>query len=135
MLLAVDIGNTNIVFGVFDGATLLTHFRIETRKARTEDEYAALLHSMFTLHGLPFRAGPVRDSQPDDARAGEPSSASNPSAPAPSRPNRANEASPPASWPPWFRPSCTLSSDCSGDTSTSIQFRRPRITHRHAHFV
>ena len=78
MLLAVDIGNTNIVFGVFDGATLLTHFRIETRKARTEDEYAALLHSMFTLHGLPFRAGPVRDSQPDDARAGEPSSASNP---------------------------------------------------------
>lgn len=54
MLLAVDIGNTNIVFGVFDGAKLLTHFRVETRKARTEDEYAALLSSLFALHGLPF---------------------------------------------------------------------------------
>ena len=71
MLLAVDIGNTNIVFGVFDGATLLTHFRIETRKARTEDEYAALLHSMFTLSGLPFRAGPQRDTPSDEQRAPE----------------------------------------------------------------
>jgi type III pantothenate kinase len=68
MLLAVDIGNTNIVFGVFDGATLLTHFRIETRKARTEDEYAALLHSMFTLSGLPFRAGPQRDTPLEEPR-------------------------------------------------------------------
>lgn len=56
LLLAVDIGNTNIVFGVFDGATLLTHFRMETRKARTEDEYAALLGGLFALHGLPFQA-------------------------------------------------------------------------------
>ncbi len=56
MLLAVDIGNTNIVFGLFEGARLLTHFRLETRKARTEDEYAALLSSLLQLHGLPFRA-------------------------------------------------------------------------------
>ncbi len=71
MLLAVDIGNTNIVFGVFDGATLLTHFRIETRKARTEDEYAALLHSMFALQGLPFRAGPQREVPSDESRQSE----------------------------------------------------------------
>ena len=37
MLLAVAIGNTNIVFGVFDGATLHTHLRIETPTARTDD--------------------------------------------------------------------------------------------------
>lgn len=57
MLLAVDIGNSNIVFGVFEGETLLFHFRVETRKARTEDEYAALLCSLFQLHGLTFQAG------------------------------------------------------------------------------
>lgn len=61
MLLAVDIGNTNIVFGLFDGARLLTHFRLETRKARTEDEYAALLSSLLQLHGLPFRATAAPD--------------------------------------------------------------------------
>ncbi len=59
MLLAVDIGNTNIVFGIFEGETLLFHFRIETRKARTEDEYAALLHSLFALYGVPFQAAPA----------------------------------------------------------------------------
>ena len=56
MLLTIDIGNTNIVFGVFDGDTLLFHFRVETRKARTEDEYAVLLHSLFALYGVPFQA-------------------------------------------------------------------------------
>jgi type III pantothenate kinase len=56
MLLAVDIGNTNIVFGVFEGESLLFHFRVETRKARTEDEYAALLVSLFSLYGVPFQA-------------------------------------------------------------------------------
>ena len=62
MLLAVDIGNTNIVFGLFEGARLLTHFRVETRKARTEDEYAAILASLMQLHGLPFRATAARDT-------------------------------------------------------------------------
>jgi len=57
MLLAVDIGNSNIVFGVFEGEALLFHFRVETRKARTEDEYAALLCGLFQLHGLSFQAG------------------------------------------------------------------------------
>jgi len=76
MLLAVDIGNTNIVFGVFDGANLLTHFRIETRKARTEDEYAALLHSMFALSGLPFRASPQRDTPADEPPPSDPARSS-----------------------------------------------------------
>lgn len=73
MLLAIDIGNTNIVFGLFDGATLLTHFRIETRKSRTEDEYAGLLGSLFQLHGLSFRAGSARDTvTPEVSTSGEP---------------------------------------------------------------
>jgi type III pantothenate kinase len=59
MLLAVDIGNSNIVFGVFEGDSLLFHFRMETRKARTEDEYAAFLHSQFALFGVPFQAAPA----------------------------------------------------------------------------
>ena len=75
MLLAVDIGNTNIVFGLFEGTRLLTHFRIETRKARTEDEYAAILASLLQLHGLPFRATATRE--PD---AAEPGSAPGPGA-------------------------------------------------------
>lgn len=72
MLLAVDIGNTNIVFGVFDGQTLLTHFRIETRKSRTEDEYAALLAGLFALYGLPFQAADAAeaDAPPPPSRTG-----------------------------------------------------------------
>lgn len=70
MLLAIDIGNTNIVFGLFDGATLLTHFRIETRKSRTEDEYAGLLGSLFQLHGLSFRAGSAREAVATELHAG-----------------------------------------------------------------
>jgi type III pantothenate kinase len=58
MLLAVDIGNTNIVFGIFSGESLLFHFRIETRKARTEAEYAALLQGLFSIYGVPFHAAP-----------------------------------------------------------------------------
>jgi type III pantothenate kinase len=60
MLLAVDIGNTNTVVGVFDqsgasragGGDLKAHWRLETRKARTADEYAATLSQLFTLAGL-----------------------------------------------------------------------------------
>src|SRR6478735_7869080 len=56
MLLAVDVGNTNTVMGVFDGASghLLAHFRLEARKGRTGDEYAAVLHGFLALAGLPW---------------------------------------------------------------------------------
>jgi type III pantothenate kinase len=47
MLLAVDIGNTNILFGFFDSnGTILKTFRIETRRARTFDEYYAIYNSL-----------------------------------------------------------------------------------------
>jgi type III pantothenate kinase len=52
MLLAVDIGNTNTVFGIFAGESLRTDWRVETRVERTGDEYAALLRGLFELGGL-----------------------------------------------------------------------------------
>ena len=52
MLLAIDVGNTNISFGVFDGATLLHHVRSESARARTADEYAVLVREMLTLRGV-----------------------------------------------------------------------------------
>jgi len=47
MLLAVDIGNTNIVAGVFDGEKLIGRWRIATDTRRTPDEHAILLESLF----------------------------------------------------------------------------------------
>ena len=61
MLLVVDVGNTNTVLGVFDlippasaggGSRPLASWRIETRKGRTGDEYAATLRELFGIAGL-----------------------------------------------------------------------------------
>jgi type III pantothenate kinase len=52
MLLAIDIGNTNVVLGVFDGKKLLTHWRIVTKPDRTEDEYGMLIHNFFRTASL-----------------------------------------------------------------------------------
>ena len=43
MLLALDIGNTNITAGVFDGPNLLAQWRLSTRRDRTADELAVFL--------------------------------------------------------------------------------------------
>ena len=54
MLLAVDIGNTNVTFGLFadgPGAALVADGRCETRAERTVDEYAVFLHGLFELWG------------------------------------------------------------------------------------
>ena len=52
MLLAIDIGNTNIALGLFDGRALRADWRLETRASRTGDEYAALISTLFGLRGL-----------------------------------------------------------------------------------
>lgn len=49
MLLAVDVGNTQTVFGVFDGAELREHHRISTERSRTGDELAVLLSGLVDL--------------------------------------------------------------------------------------
>lgn len=46
MILVVDVGNTNITFGVFDGETLTTTFRMTTKMPRTSDEYGIALRDM-----------------------------------------------------------------------------------------
>jgi type III pantothenate kinase len=52
MLLVIDVGNTNISFGVFEGEALLHHARSESARARTADEYAVLVHQMLALRGV-----------------------------------------------------------------------------------
>jgi type III pantothenate kinase len=56
MLLALDVGNTNTVVGVFEGATLKVHWRLSTRRAGTSDEYGVFVKSLFDFAGLDFRA-------------------------------------------------------------------------------
>jgi type III pantothenate kinase len=55
MLLTVDIGNTHIAFGLFEGETLRCDWRMETRVERTADEYAATLAGLLELQGLSMR--------------------------------------------------------------------------------
>lgn len=47
MLLAIDTGNTHTVIGLFDGDTLIEHWRIASRVQRTADELAVLLSNLF----------------------------------------------------------------------------------------
>jgi len=54
MLLVIDVGNSNIVLGTYDGAQLIRNWRLSTDKSRTSDEYAVLLHSLFASAGLAF---------------------------------------------------------------------------------
>lgn len=54
MLLVIDVGNSNIVLGVYDGTRLIRSWRLSTDKSRTSDEYAVLLHSLFDQSGLSF---------------------------------------------------------------------------------
>ena len=52
MLLAIDVGNTNIVYGLFDGERLVHKFRVESARGRTADEYAVALRSLLDMHGI-----------------------------------------------------------------------------------
>jgi type III pantothenate kinase len=52
MLLTIDVGNTNTVLGVFDGAQLLVHWRLTTRREQTADEYGILVRNLFASSAL-----------------------------------------------------------------------------------
>ena len=54
MLLAVDVGNTQTVFGLFDGARLVEHWRVATEPERTGDEVGALVARLLELRDLAF---------------------------------------------------------------------------------
>ncbi len=51
MLLCIDIGNTNIVFGIYDGDKLLNSFRLETNYHKTVDEYGLKFIEMIKYIG------------------------------------------------------------------------------------
>ena len=52
MLLAMDVGNTNTVLGVFRDKELLANWRLTTARDQTVDEYGILTRELFTLAGL-----------------------------------------------------------------------------------
>ncbi|HHW95068.1 MAG TPA: type III pantothenate kinase [Mogibacterium sp.] len=52
MLLAIDVGNTNIVFGVFKGREMIDSWRMATDNKRSADEYGVLIDSMFRHDGI-----------------------------------------------------------------------------------
>jgi type III pantothenate kinase len=54
MLLAIDIGNTNTVLGLYRDSSLLQSWRINTDKARTVDEYAIVIHDLFRFSDIHF---------------------------------------------------------------------------------
>ena len=51
MLLAIDAGNTNVVFALIDGGAIKARWRIATDQRRTADEYAVWLHQLLELEG------------------------------------------------------------------------------------
>ncbi|MDD3219965.1 MAG: type III pantothenate kinase [Lachnospiraceae bacterium] len=52
MLLVIDVGNTHITLGLFDGEELTSTFRMTTKQPRTSDEYGMLMMNMFISKGV-----------------------------------------------------------------------------------
>ena len=59
MLLAFDVGNTNIVLGVFREGELITSWRLETDNNKSADEYGMIITQLFNYEGL--KVDDVRD--------------------------------------------------------------------------
>ncbi len=56
MLLALDVGNTNTVLGVFEGDKLVAHWRVSTHRTQTADEYGVLFLNLLALKGIDVKA-------------------------------------------------------------------------------
>lgn len=54
MIFVFDVGNTNMIFGVYEGEELLHHWRMSTDGLKTEDEYAMTIQALFADVGLSF---------------------------------------------------------------------------------
>ncbi len=52
MLLAFDVGNTNIVLGVFKDGELIQNWRLETDNRKSADEYGMVINQLFAYEGL-----------------------------------------------------------------------------------
>lgn len=56
MLLAFDVGNTNILIGLFDGDSLVRNWRISTDTSKSADEYGILMEQFFSHEGTEMSA-------------------------------------------------------------------------------
>ena len=54
MLLVIDVGNSNITLGVFKDKSLYGTYRLNTKIARTSDEYGIMMREIFTAQGIPL---------------------------------------------------------------------------------
>lgn len=54
MLLAVDVGNSHMVIGVFEKEQLRCHWRIKTDQSSTVDELASIFHGLFAMENIAF---------------------------------------------------------------------------------
>jgi type III pantothenate kinase len=52
MLLAIDVGNSQTVFGIFSNGNLVCHWRLKTDREKTADELAVNFHSLFAMQNL-----------------------------------------------------------------------------------
>jgi len=52
MILVVDVGNTNIVLGIYEGKRLLHHWRLSTNRSSTADEYGMTMYNLFQHAGI-----------------------------------------------------------------------------------
>lgn len=55
MILVIDVGNTHIVLGAFEGTTLLSSWRLKTDKERTADELGIFITNLFNHAGLDYK--------------------------------------------------------------------------------
>lgn len=55
MILVFDVGNSNIVLGVYKDKELLNHWRIATDKNKSSDEYGVLINNLFQYNGLDIK--------------------------------------------------------------------------------
>lgn len=56
MILVIDVGNTNMTMGVYDGETLRTTFRLMTKTPRTSDEYGIAITQLLQNNGITPKA-------------------------------------------------------------------------------
>ena len=56
MLLVFDVGNTNMVLGVYEGTELKKHWRINTDKEKTSDEYGILISNLFQYDNVDMKS-------------------------------------------------------------------------------
>ena len=52
LLMAIDVGNTDTVIGLFDDGELVQHWRVQTEPERRADEYGVLVWSLFHAAGM-----------------------------------------------------------------------------------